>query len=131
MANAPKFFVPAATPETQEAVYAEFARRAGRPVPKLEDRVYSITYTHNGETWTSTVGETSRGTRVRTVGRGSARREYPTGLSDPAVILAIFPGDPYVGITNHGIAGNVGSTWANPFYMGALSIQSVVLFAPG
>jgi hypothetical protein len=57
----PAFFVPEVPPDTTEAEwYQALAALAQRPVPPVAERVYSITYTHNGETWISTVGETSR-----------------------------------------------------------------------
>ena len=58
MSEAPRFFVPAATPDNQEMVYADFAEWCGRPVPELERRIYSIPYVHDGEEWTATVGQT-------------------------------------------------------------------------
>lgn len=130
MNDAPAFFVPAATPEQEEAVFVGLARIAdGAAVPPIGERIYSITYSHDGEIWTSTVGETSRGIRRRTVGRGSAKREHENKLSDPAIALAIFPGEPYRVVTDHGIGGrNTGSTWANPFYVGQSSIKSLTRF---
>jgi hypothetical protein len=114
----PEFFVPAATPENQEQVYAEFARRVGRKVPSLAERVYSIEYRHDGIDWTATVGKPLRGTKTETrrSKHGVTERQQP--VSDPAIALAIFPGDPYIVVTNQGIVGNVGSRWANPFFAG-------------
>ena len=54
------FFVPAATPDNQESVYAELARLSRCAVPPVERRIYSITYTHDGEEWTATVGAVKR-----------------------------------------------------------------------
>src|SRR5689334_658023 len=114
MTEVPAFFVPAATSENQEEVYASFAKWCERPVPILNKRIYSITYVHDGSTWTATVGETLHGTfRRSTRSRGKkVEHEYP--VSDPAIVLAIFPGSPYMVVTNHRIAGNVGSRWENP-----------------
>lgn len=127
----PKFFVPDPPPgDTQETYYAALAALAGRPVPAMADRVFSITYTHDGEQWTSTVGESSRGTRRKTVGRGATKRERVEHLSDPAIVLAIFPGNPYMVVTNHGIPSRVASNWANPFLMGEASISRAVRFDP-
>jgi hypothetical protein len=121
-----KFFVPE-KPEgkSDEEVFAALAQVCGCPVPALADRVYSISYRHDGENWTSTVGKRSEGVRTKTVGRGSARREVSTRLSDPAVVLAIFPGNPYMVITN----GARGSDWANPFLMGPTAITSIEKFS--
>jgi hypothetical protein len=125
----PNFFVPNPPPgETEEAYYYALAAFARAAVPAIPDRVYSITYTHNGEQWTSTVGETSRGIRRKTVGRGSSRREQVTALSDRAIVLAIFPGNPYLVVTNNGIPDPVPTDWANPFLMGEQFISQTVRF---
>lgn len=129
MSEAPAFFVPAATPDNQESVYADFAKWIGYPVPSPGKRIYSITYTHDGEEWIATVGERLRGTRLRTTrSRGKKiERTYP--ISDPAIVLAIFPGAPYMVVTNHRIAGNVGSAWENPFMAGQPT--SIAYFSRG
>lgn len=46
------------------------------------------------------------------------KTERLQSVSDPALVLAIFPGIPYMVVTNHRIAGNVGSRWENPFLAG-------------
>ena len=56
MPNAPPFFVPAATPDEQESVYADMAADCNRAVPDPDRRIYSITYVHDGAEWTATVG---------------------------------------------------------------------------
>jgi hypothetical protein len=129
MSAAPTFFVPPPGNGAPALTYAELAKFAQVAVPPDNQRVYSISYTHDGETWTSTVGQASRGIRRRTVGRGSTRREYEEHVSDPAIVLAIFPGNPFVIVTNHLPGMGVRSTWANPFYMGPNSISSTVLFS--
>jgi hypothetical protein len=63
MAEAPTFFVPAATTEMQESVYADFAKLCDSNVSDLERRIYSIVFVHDGEEWTATVGEALRGVR--------------------------------------------------------------------
>ena len=118
MPENPTFFVPAATPENRESVYASFAEWCKCPVPTLEKRIFSITYVHDGEEWTATVGESLRGTRLRTSRSGGRKTERTSHLSDPAIVLAIFPGSPFMVVTNHRIAGNVGSAWENPFFVG-------------
>ena len=118
MDQVPTFFVPAATLETQESVYAGFAEWCKCSVPKLEQRVYSITYIHDGEEWTATVGERLHGIRRRTSRSRGKTIERTIRLSDPALVLAIFPGEPFMVVTNHRIAGNVGSAWENPFFAG-------------
>lgn len=120
MTQAPSFFVPGLPAEVQEEVYADFARRCQRPVPDPGERVYSITYVHDREEWTATVGERLHG--IRRQSTGSRRRRSPIsieqvqGLNDPATVLAIFQGNPFVVFTN---AGGVRSAWENPFFVGS------------
>ena len=118
MATTPDFFVPAATTETQEQVFTDFAKWCGIAVPPAERRVYSIVFGHDGETWIATVGESLHGTRTRTSTVRKQKVERTTQISDPAIVLAIFPGSPFMVVTNHNIVGNVGSRWANPFLAG-------------
>src|SRR6267143_4823594 len=108
MADAPSFFVPAATPDNQESVYAGFAEWCQRPVSPLERRIYSITYVHDGDEWTATVGEALRGIRYRTSRSKGKKIERTNQIGDPAIVLAIFPGVPFKVVTNHRIGGNIG-----------------------
>jgi|ERR1035437_7103825 hypothetical protein len=131
MTEAPSFFMPAATPETRESVFAEYARRVGRSVPSMRCRVYSITYSADGELWTATVGETLCGIRPR---RARSNREIPkpdARLTDPAMVLAIFPGEsgnqPNMVVTNHK-RGAYNSAWENTFMVGSHSIRTEVFF---
>jgi hypothetical protein len=118
MPDAPAFFLPAATTENQEEAFAGLATWASRAVPEFGDRVFSITFVHDGEEWVATVGEQLRGTRLPSPRSRAKKRQHPVALHDPAVVLAIFPGVPYIVVTNHRIGGNVGSLWENPFFAG-------------
>lgn len=126
MAQGATFFVPAATSENQESVYASFAEWCNCPIPKQEQRVYSITYTHDSEEWTATVGEHLHGIRRRTSRSRGKRIERTIQLSDPALVLAIFPGAVFIVVINHRIVGDVGSAWENPFFAG--KPRSVIYF---
>ena len=122
------FFVPEAPPEDQEAVFVELARFAKQPVPQLSERVYSITYDHGREEWNATVGETLRGVhrkRIRSKGT-PVEREMP--IRDPALVVAIFPGTPYLVVTDSRPIGRVRSGWRNPFL--ARAPKSVTRFSP-
>ena len=110
-----EFFLPFIEPEHAEAAYTELAKSSGVVVPDHSMRVFSITFTHNGEVWTATVGETLAGIRNRTVGRGRTKREFEQKLTDAATVVAIFASHPYIVWTN---AGAVRSKWSNPFYVG-------------
>jgi hypothetical protein len=109
-----EFFVPDGDgkPVQDEAIYAALAE-LGRSAPQPADRrTRSITWTSRGEDWTATVGARLRGVKVtrRPPSRGGPRTER---LDDPATVLAIFPGDPYMVVTNQGL-GVQRSAWVNP-----------------
>ena len=128
MPETPQFFVPAAaTPEQAEAVYGQLADVCRKSVPSLPQRIYSITFRHDGEEWTATVGEKLSGTKYRITGKGSNKREVATPTADPAIVLAIFSGEPYFVVTNQ-IAGYIGSKWESVFMAGRPS--RVTYFAP-
>ena len=110
------FFVPHVEAEAMEGAFSELARRCHRPVPPAEERVRRITFVHDGEQWTAVVGQSLRGEKVRVTRGKHGRRERRAPLSDPAIVLAIFPGDPYLVVTDGGACS--GSRWANPFMAG-------------
>jgi hypothetical protein len=110
-----RFFVPQVGEEQAEQAYTELARFAERSALPVEQRVESITFTHNGEEWTARVGATLSGSRSRSPRKRGLAPPPPVHLSDAAVVLAIFPGEPYLVVTD---AGPGRSRWANPFYAG-------------
>jgi hypothetical protein len=130
MIEAPQFFVPAATPDNQDSIYSELARWSNGVVPNESGRIYSISYEHDGEEWTATVGASLRGVRHVSKRSKSKKIERTEHLADPAVVLAIFPGRPFIVVTNHQIDESlrIGSRWANPFYVG--TPKSITYFAP-
>ena len=121
MIEAPIFFVPFATPEIQESVYVSFANWCHVSVPPLEKRIYSIEFWHDGEIWTATVGESLHGVKTESsVIRRGKKIERTVSVSDPATVLAIFPGNSYTVVILQGVGeNNVGSKWANPFLAGS------------
>jgi hypothetical protein len=119
MSQAPVFFLPGLEQsEDQEAAFADFAEQCGRPVPPLGQRVYSITYTHDGEQWTATVGESLKGIGHKTARSRGIKKEHTIKLHDRAVVVAIFAGGPYVVATDGGLISGGRSHWSNPFYVG-------------
>ena len=116
----PAFFVPGAPAADQEAAYAELARIADRTAPPAGERIFAMTFGHDGEVWTATVGERLVGERWRKVGR--PRVERMQHLSDPARVLAIFAGHPFTVVLD-----GTRSAWSNPFCAGDL--RSIVRFA--
>ena len=129
MVEATTFFVPAATTDNQESIYADFAKLCGRAVPRPERRIYSITFSHGGEEWTATVGETLKCKRFFTMRSRGMKIEREQPVSDPAIVLATFPGILYMVVTNHRLGGrNVVSRWENPFFVGgpdSVTVSSV------
>jgi len=115
------FFVPFAQPGTEESAYAELAQVAGRPIPPPSRRIASIEFDHNGEHWIAEVGKTMRGTRFSN-GRRKSKHQSVTHLSDPATVLAIFPGIPYMVVTNARFVPSVRSYWENPFMVGQYGV---------
>lgn len=108
-----KFFVPDTDKEEFETIYKRFADAAGVEVPVLADRVYSIEFSSNGETWNATIGEQLKGTKKLQKTNGDTEK-----ISDGAKVLAIFRSSPYVVLTNKDIDPNVRSNWVNPFFAG-------------
>lgn len=115
----PSFFVPkASSSEDAEHLYANLAQLCGRPVPEPAQRVFQIEWVHDGDCWVATVGERLHGRRTRTRRRKGTAREVTEPLSDPAIVLAIFPEVPYLVVTDARPLGSAPSSWANPFMAG-------------
>jgi hypothetical protein len=69
-----EFFVPAATPDNIDEVYASFAEMCHSTVPPPDRRIYSIRFIHDGTEWTATVDEqTARNTDPKTAARWPER----------------------------------------------------------
>ena len=118
MSKPPRFFVPAATQDNEEAVYAELARSCRCAVPPLGRRIYSITYRHDGDEWTATVGDRLHGVRRRSRRSRGRSIERIARLDDPATVLAIFEGVPLMVVTNHRLFPGSRSAWESPFMVG-------------
>lgn len=119
MGNAPKFFVPNVSEEEQESRYAEYAKICGRPLPEARKRVFGICYQHIDDDWVATVGERLTGTRYATNMFRGQFEPQKKALSDPALVLAIFPGAPgvpYTVVTDGGVNANSRSHWGFPYF---------------
>lgn len=141
MAQAPAFFLPPIAhynASEQDAAYLLIAEKCGRPVPA--QRVYSITFRHDSDYWSATVGEKLTGSKTQQVGPPDEKdepvepdetdepdekdetdeagnsTEQTTQLSDKATVVAIFPGTPYLVVTDSGIISGGRTNWENPFY---------------
>lgn len=108
----PHFFLPRVPPDKQEAAYADLARLCGGFAAPPGLRVYSITYALGGAEWTATVGQQLRVVHRRTARWRGKKVARASEVSDPATILAIFAGSPYLVVTDKGEAAE---SWESPF----------------
>ena len=113
-----RFFVPGTSGEEAELVYARLAAGCGREVPLHGDRIHEIQWTRDSDYWVATVGVQLRGQRVRVGRRGGEYIEISEQLKDLATVRAIFPGDPYMVVTDARRLGPFISYWNNPFTVG-------------
>jgi hypothetical protein len=94
------------------------ARFRPNPLPiavlPVDERIYSITFTSNGETWLATVGEELRGSVTRTQKSLGQKVERKALLSNGSTVMAIFAGNPYQVFHD-----NASRVWANPFLVGS------------
>ena len=91
-----QFFVPFVGPEDQEVTYTELAELVGAGVAQPSQRIFSITWKHNGVEWVAKVGEQLRGEAWVTQGRGRNKREVRVAHSSSDTVLAIFEGYPFL-----------------------------------
>lgn len=107
------FFVPFVEAEKQEEAYQEMARFVGcAPLP-FGERVYSMTWRHDGVVWKATVGETLSGLETVETGRGRNRRCQEVSRHTNDTVIAIFPGRP--GKVVH---DNKSKYWDMPIFTG-------------
>ena len=83
------------------------------PVPPSGERVYSITFRHNREEWTATVGRLLTGTKT-----WIKWRKPGVKLSSLQLVIAIFDGNRALVVTDCWPFGTSRSEWANPFVAG-------------
>ena len=110
------FFLPRASDDEQaERLYdalAEFA--ACEPAPPGR-RVHSIDFTHDGAQWVAQVGEQLSGRRRTQQLRRGELIERTEELSSSTRVLAVYPGTPFVVVTDAQPITAAPSEWANPF----------------
>jgi hypothetical protein len=86
----PTFFIPGCPPEDQEKLYAAMAKDCENvAVPAIGQRIYAISYRHNGDVWFATVGQTQTGKRP--IWKSGKKTEEMMNIEDPNLVLAIFP----------------------------------------
>jgi hypothetical protein len=127
MIETPKFFVPGVNTDVHEVFLGQFAQMCDRPIPPPTERVYAIVFAQDGVEWNATVGEPLRGVsgRFSRLEKGVHRRS--THYQDPATVLAIFPGSPFMVVTDYNLVKNVHSSWENP--ISARKPMSVTYFS--
>ena len=110
------FFLPRASDDEQaERLYEALAEFAGcEPAPPAR-RVRSIAFDQDGARWVAEVGEELRGQRTtRQLRRGELLERTET-LTSTARVLAVYPGTPFVVVTDAAPITGTPSEWANPF----------------
>jgi hypothetical protein len=110
------FFLPrAADAEQAERLYEALAEFAGCEPAPAGRRVRSIGFAQGGARWTATVGEELRGERTTQQLRRGELIERTEVLTSPTRVLAVYPGTPYVVVTDAQPITGTPSEWANPF----------------
>ena len=121
------FFLPRASDDEQaERLYDALAEFAGcEPAPPGQ-RVQSITFTQDGAQWVAEVGEELSGRRTTRQLRRGELIERTEHLSSNSRVLAVYPGTPFVVVTDAQPITGTPSEWANPF---TAEPDEVTLFA--
>ncbi|MCZ2813133.1 hypothetical protein O2W15_17005 [Modestobacter sp. VKM Ac-2979] len=116
MAAMVAFFLPRASDDEQaERLYEALAEFAGcEPAPPGQ-RVHSIAFGQEGAQWVAEVGEQLSGRRTTQQLRRGELIERTEELSSPTRVLAVYPGTPFVVVTDAQPITGASSEWANPF----------------
>jgi hypothetical protein len=116
MAAMVAFFLPRASDDEQaERLYDALAEFAGcEPAPHGQ-RVHSIAFTQDGAHWVAEVGAQLSGRRTTQQLRRGELIERTEELSSPTRVLALYPGSPFVVVTDAQPITGTPSEWANPF----------------
>lgn len=110
------FFLPRASDDEQaERLYDALAEFSGcEPAPPGQ-RVHSIAFHQDGARWVAEVGEQLSGRRTTQQLRRGELIERTEELSSPTRVLAVYPGTPFVVVTDAQPITGTPSEWANPF----------------
>ena len=110
------FFLPRASDDEQaERLYDALAEFAGTEPAPPGRRVQSVSLTHEGAEWVAAVGEELTGRRTTQQLRRGELIERTEELSSSSRVLAIYPGTPFVVVTDAQPITGAASEWANPF----------------
>ena len=110
------FFLPRASDDEQaERLYEALAEFAGcEPAPPGR-RVQAIAFQQDGARWVAEVGEEVRGQRTTQQLRRGELLERTETLTSSTRVLAVYPGTPFVVVTDAQPITGTPSEWANPF----------------
>lgn len=120
-----KFFVPGETEADAEVVYEMLARRCGLDeIPPLGQRVYTISFVHDGVEYVARVGERRDATKWRRTraGRPDTSRP-PQRYGSGEIVVAIYEGNP-----SYVWQEFKASVWANPQLVGPRSVSQIEYF---
>ena len=110
------FFLPRANDDEQaERLYDALAEFAGCAPAPAGERVQAIAFPAHGAHWVAAVGEELRGRRTTQQLRRGEVLERTEELASGTRVLAIYPGAPYVVVTDAQPITGATSEWANPF----------------
>jgi hypothetical protein len=110
------FFLPRASDgEQAERLYEALAEFAGCEPAPADRRVRSIAFPADGARWVAEVGEELRGERTTRQLRRGELLEHTEQLRSSSRVLAIYPGTPFVVVTDAQPITGAASEWANPF----------------
>jgi hypothetical protein len=110
------FFLPRASDDEQaERLYDALAEFAGCEPAPAGRRVHSIAFPHDGAEWVAEVGEELHGRRTTQQLRRGELIERTEHLSSSSRVLAVYPGTPFVVVTDAQPITGASSEWANPF----------------
>ncbi len=110
------FFLPRASDAEQaERLYDALAEFAGCAPAPAGQRVHSIAFTQDGAEWVAEVGEELSGRRTTQQLRRGELVERTEHLSSSSRVLAVYPGTPFVVVTDAQPITGIPSEWANPF----------------
>ena len=110
------FFFPRADDDEQaERLYDALAEFAGCEPAPAGRRVQAIAFTQEGAEWVAEVGRELVGRRTTQQLRRGELVERTEQLSSPSRVLAVYPGTPFVVVTDAQPITAAPSEWANPF----------------
>jgi hypothetical protein len=111
------FFLPRASDAEQaERLYDALAEFAGCEPAPAGRRVHAIVFPHDGARWVAEVGEELTGRRTTQQLRRGELIERTEHLSSSSRVLAVYPGTPFVVVTDAQPITGTPSEWANPFH---------------